>query len=229
MIPTQLTLGVNLDDSARFDNFLASPANEQMLRHLQCPEPDNRLTFLWGKVGSGRTHLLQAACHVEGHAGATLYLPLHERGQLTPSILDGTSALDLLCIDDIDAIAGETAWEEALFSAYNAIRDSATRLVMSSTRAPQHLRLGLPDLQSRLQSTLVLRVQELTEEEKLLALQLRARNRGIDLSDAVGDYILARSDRSLPGLLEVLNRIDASSLQHKRKLSIALVKATMGW
>ncbi|MEC9192394.1 MAG: DnaA regulatory inactivator Hda, partial [Pseudomonadota bacterium] len=60
-------------------------------------------------------------------------------------------------------------------------------------------------------------------------LQYRANLRGISLSDQVCDYILQRSERSLAGLIAVLERLDSESLQRQRRLTVPLVKDVMGW
>jgi DnaA family protein len=72
-------------------------------------------------------------------------------------------------------------------------------------------------------------LRSLDEIEKRRALQLRASKRGIELSDSVIDFIYQRCDRSMSGLIDVLLKLDHSSLIHKRKLTIPLIKTTMAW
>jgi DnaA-homolog protein len=60
-------------------------------------------------------------------------------------------------------------------------------------------------------------------------LQLRARNRGMELGDSVADYILTRAERKLGALMSILDELDKSSLEQKRKLTVPLVKSTLGW
>lgn len=225
----QLTLGVGLDDDARFENFLIGYENQQALDYLQA-DGDEQFVYIWGSGSPGLTHILQAACHSSTSKGrSALYLPLKEKSQLSPQILEGLSSLSLICIDDIDVIAGDASWESALFTAFNSIKESHTQLIIAGKTAPQNLEVELPDLHSRLQSGLILQLQALNDEEKLLALQLRAKQRGIELTNSVAEFILLRAERSLAALMQILDQLDQSSLEQKRKLSIPLVKSTLGW
>ena len=61
--PTQLVLGVHLQDEARFSNFVVTAANSQLLENLQGEDSSRQFIYIWGNPGSGRTHLLQALCH----------------------------------------------------------------------------------------------------------------------------------------------------------------------
>ena len=87
----------------------------------------------------------------------------------------------------------------------------------------------LPDLLSRLQSGLLYQLVELDDEDKLLALQLRAKKRGLDMPDSVGEFILLRAERNLSALMRILDELDHRSLQQQRKLTVPLVKETLGW
>lgn len=228
--PTQLTLGVSLDDDARFENFLIGADNRQLVDRLRHAGAEAQLIYLWGPPGSGLTHLLQALCHEYSEQGlAAIYLPMRERGQFEPAILNGADTLALVCIDDVEAVAGEGVWEQALFSAFNAVKDSDTRLVLASRQSPQQLSLELADLDSRLRSALVYQLREPDDDDKLALLRLRADKRGIGISPAVADFILLRSERSVRGLMRVLDQLDESSLRQKRRLTIPLVKSTLGW
>ena len=227
--PDQLTLGVGLDDDAQFENFYPSEANRSLLKFLtdNSAEP---FVYLWGYAASGVSHLLQACCHQATAQGrAAIYIPLLDRAQFAPQILDGAESLSLVCIDDIEAISGEPEWEAALFTAFNAMRESGTQLVVASHMAAQQLDIQLADLHSRLQSGLIWQLLELSDEDKLLALQLLAKKRGIELSASVGEFILLRAERSLTALMQILDDLDKSSLQQKRKLTVPLVKSTLGW
>ncbi len=227
--PGQLALGVGLDDDAQFENFFSSAGNQQLVNYLNAPEPEPYM-YLWGNGSPGLSHLLQAACHkATAEANSAIYLPLADKAQFSPQILQGSNSLSLVCIDDIDSIVSYSEWESALFTAFNAIRDSDTRLVISATMAPQHLAVGLPDLHSRLQSGLILQLKELSDEDKLLALRFRARKRGLEMSVAVAEFILLRADRRFPALMKILDDLDRTSLQQQRKLTIPLVKSTLGW
>ena len=234
MIPIQLPLGVRLRDDATFANYYPG-ANAAALGYVErlCEAEagwTESLIYLWGGEGVGCSHLLQAAClRFEQRGAPAVYLPLREVADYGPELLDNLEQCELVCLDDLDAVAGRREWEEALFHLFNRLRDSGRRLLLSASCSPRELPVGLPDLQSRLTLALVFQLQSLSDEDKLRALQLRASRRGLQLSDDVGRFILTRGTRSMSALFELLERLDQASLQAQRKLTIPFLKATLGW
>lgn len=225
--PAQLPLGIRLNDEARFENYLISAANQPLVDQL-LEQPE--LIYIRASAGHGLSHLLQALCHQRSIGSEpVLYLPLADRQQLGPEILEGLDSVALVCLDDIDAVVGDAEWEAALFTAFNVIADSDTQLIMGGRQAPAVLDFNLADLQSRLQLAPVYQLHDLDDDDKKQLLQLRARGRGMNLSPAVAEYIVARTERSMQALMTVLEKLDASSLAHQRPLTIPLVKQTMAW
>lgn len=234
MKPIQLPLGVRLRDDATFANFYpgANAAALGYVERLCSPEAGwtDELIYLWGREGVGRSHLLQAAClRMEERGEVAVYLPLAEVVQHGPAILDGLERSELVCLDDLDAIAGEREWEEGLFHLFNRLRDCGRRLLVAANAAPRELPVGLADLQSRMSLALVFQLRALSDEDKLRALQLRASRRGLNLPDDVGRFILSRGERSMNALFELLDRLDQASLQAQRKLTIPFLKEILGW
>lgn len=234
MRPIQLPLGVRLRDDATFANYYPG-ANAAALGYVErlC-EADagwaESLIYLWGGAGVGRTHLLQAAClRFEQLGEPAVYLPLAELVEHGPNMLDNLEQFELVCLDDLDAVAGLSDWEEALFHLFNRLRDSGRRLLLAASSSPRELPVKLADLQSRLTLALVFQLQSLSDEDKLRALQLRASRRGLHLSDEVGRFILTRGERSMSALFELLERLDQASLQAQRKLTIPFLKEILGW
>lgn len=228
--PTQLVLGVHLQDEARFSNFLVNAANSQLLENLQVEDSSRQLLYVWGNSASGRTHLLQALCHQQAGLGnAVLYLPLGSREEFGVEILQGANTLSMVCLDDVDELCGDAVWEAALFNLYNEVLESDTRLLITANAPPQQLSLGLPDLQSRLQSCLVYQMLEPGDEEKGEILRLRAVNRGINIEKPVAEYIVQRAERSLSSLMAILDQLDRVTLEKGRRVTIPLVKEIMQW
>ncbi|KHO65610.1 DnaA regulatory inactivator Hda [Pseudomonas flexibilis] len=234
MKPVQLPLGVRLRDDATFANYYPG-ANAAALGYVErlCDADAGwaeNLIYLWGNDGVGRSHLLQAAClRFEQHGEPALYLPLGEVVTLGPELLDNLEQYELVCLDDLDAIAGRADWEEALFHLFNRLRDAGRRLLLAASASPRELGIQLPDLQSRLSLSLVFQLQELSDEDKLRALQLRASRRGLHLTDEVGRFILTRGARSMSALFDLLEQLDQASLQAQRRLTIPFLKETLGW
>lgn len=227
---TQLVLGMRLNDDATFSNFLTAPDNQQLVSVLQGSLTGEQLVYLWGTQGSGRSHLLQALCHAYSEAGApVLYLPLAEKGELSPEILQQSSSLTLVCLDDISQIGDDERWQEAVFHSVNEMMESGVPLVVSSDCAPRDLPLSLKDLRSRMQRGLTFQLHAADDAFKQQILQRRAQLRGIELNDQVSDFILLRSDRSMSALMSVLQRLDDASLQRQRRITVPLVKEIMNW
>ena len=227
----QLTLPVVIRDDARFANYFAGP-NQQIVEALQAQwttrgEP---IIYLWGAEGTGTSHLLQAACHyADGLGHQSIYLPLDELISYSPAVLEGMDQLPLVALDNLQAVGGNKDWEEALFHLYNRIRDNQSHLLMAADQSPVHLEVTLPDLASRLSWGMVYQLEPLEDEEKVQALLLRARHRGLNLTDDVSRFVLTRGPRDMAGLFEVLEQLDQASLRAQRKLTIPFVKAEMGW
>ena len=114
----QLPLNIRLRDSTTFDNFFPG-VNREAVEYLRLHNGrrDEPSVYLWGAAGTGKTHLLQAACHdAATHGLSTVYLPLSQAQEFSPAILEGMAELSLVCIDDIDSIAGDAGWEVGLIS-----------------------------------------------------------------------------------------------------------------
>lgn len=218
----QLPLGIGLKDSATFENFYPA-GNELVVEALQ--HGNDAMLYLWGPVGSGKSHLLQALCHAAATRGESqIYLPLRELVSLSPALLDGLEQQVVIAIDDIQAVAGQSSWEEALFHLYNRVRDSGHRLVVSASSAPAKLELALPDLISRLGWGPVFQLATLSDKDKRGALQLRAHRRGLEMGDEVADYLLKRCPRDMDSLFNLLNKLDQASLAAKRRLTVPFVR-----
>ncbi|MFE1813707.1 DnaA regulatory inactivator Hda [Pseudomonas sp. 1D4] len=234
MKPIQLPLGVRLRDDATFANYYPG-ANAAALGYVErlC-EPDagwtESLIYLWGAEGVGRSHLQQAAClRFEQRGEQAVYLPLADLVQYGTAILDNLEQCELVCLDDLDAVAGRADWEEALFHLFNRLRDAGRKLLLAANTAPRELRIALPDLKSRLTLALIFQLHALSDEDKLRALQLRASRRGLHLTEEVGRFIMTRGSRNMSVLFDILERLDQASLQAQRKLTIPFLKETLGW
>ena len=83
-----------------------------------------------------------------------------------PDILEGLARRLIVCIDDVDLVAGNADWELALFSLFNDLQDQGNQLVVSAAAAPRECGFRLPDLESRLSKLPVFQVQPLDEQQR---------------------------------------------------------------
>ena len=146
---SQLDLPLALDDYATFATFCADgnePAVSSLRRLTDAGEGPG--CWLWGAAGTGKSHLLQAVCATLSQRAA--FLPLAELSVADPGILDGMEQLDVVCLDDVNAICGHDAWERSLFRFFNQAIDRGAAIVAAGSAVPSVLPFGLPDLASRL-------------------------------------------------------------------------------
>lgn len=185
--------------------------------------------FIWGDPGSGKTHLLNASCMEASNAGLTAcVIPLDTLKTWSSESLDGLGELDMVCLDNLEAVTGDPAWENALFLLFNQLNDRQATLVVAAKAPPANLPFHLPDLQSRLCSGLIFRMLPLDDANKLLMLERKALALGLDLPPSVGRFMLTRSRRDLPSLIHMLEQLDQASLAAQRKLTIPFVKSILG-
>lgn len=221
----QLALGVRLRAAAVFASFVPGP-NREVLAALG--RPGTQPLWLWGAKATGKTHLLQAACAAGGGAGeSAAYFPLGPAAGLPPEALNGFESARLLCVDDVDAVAGDRNWEQALFRLFNAAADLGTRLIFAASAAPRALPWRLEDWRSRAAACIVYQLRELDDAARLEALHLRARQRGLQLPEETAEYLLRRMPRDLTSLLGVLDDLDDASLAAQRRLTIPFIRAAL--
>ena len=227
MHPTQYTLAVTLPDDETLQSFYGakdSPAVQYIEQFLQ-PGPPQLPLYLFGASGSGKSHLLYAACVQAQELGLTSQLlALDDFRQYSPRLFDGLEQLDLVCLDNIQAIAGDSHWQVALFDLYNRMVEQGKRLLIVADEAPLQLGITLPDLVSRLQACTIFQLRLLSDDDKQKLLQQKARLRGIDLPDEVARFLLNRQQREIRALVAILDKLDKASIVHQRKLTIPFVK-----
>ena len=228
--PSQLSLGISFRPGRRFSNFIPGRNHEARLAlksfaALGAGELDRRPICLWGAPGTGKSHLLEASCAAAAAHGASVgYLPLREHEKLEVGVLEGLEALDLLCLDDLDAVVGNEAWEERVFHLFNRAEAALVPQVMTMGAPPPTLPFLLPDLASRVSAALGFRLQPLRDEDRRLALQAHAKGRGLELPDEVANFVIARLRRDMGNLVSFLERLDHSSLAAQRRLTIPFVR-----
>jgi DnaA family protein len=223
---SQLALPLQLQDHAVFESFWPA-ANQEVVAFLMDLAEGKRDTgcWIWGKAATGKSHLLQALCARLGDR--SIYVPLSELADAGHAILEGLVLRHCVCLDDIDAVAGDPAWEIALFTLFNQLADSGRILLVTSSAPPRESTLRLADLRSRMSLLPVFQLHQLSEEDRVQALQLRARHRGLDLPAETANYLMSRTRRDMSSLYELLDRLDAEALRTQRRLTIPFVRSVI--
>lgn len=224
----QLPLSLGLKDSAVFANFLPGP-NAQAVAYLRAlsggiQEP---AVYLWGKPGTGKSHLLQALCHAAGEKTlAAVYLPMRIAVDFPCEVLNGLESMALVCIDDLHLIAGHEQWQRALIGLFERIHDSGGSLVVAANSVPGELGVS-PHLASRLSWGIAFQIKPLDDQDKAAALQLRTERRGFHLRAEVARYLVRHYGDDMTHLFEQLDILDQASLAAKRKLTLPFVKGIL--
>jgi DnaA family protein len=231
MTPTQLPLHIRLRDSSVFASYYAGSnrASVDALAALRVNVPPTCI-WLQGPRGTGKTHLLQAACVMASERGESgAYLPLRELRELPSGaeLLAGYGQLDLVAIDDAELIAGQADWERALFRLHQELDEHGGHLLVSGSALATTLGFKLRDLASRLAGGQLLSLHALEEEEQREALKLRAQLRGFELPDETVQLLQRRLPRDMASLCAFLDELDQASLIAQRRLTVPFVREVL--
>ncbi len=187
--PAQLSLPLYLPDNETFASFWPGKTLADRCDQGALSQQHGSYLYFWSREGGGRSHLLHAACaEMSARGEAVGYVPLDKRTWFVPEVLDGMEQLPLVCIDNIECIAGEEAWEMAILISITAswkpaIPGSLLPAIVPASAEPAFTRSGIT---ARLGQ--IYRLQPLSDEDKLQALQLRAGLRGFELPEDVGRF-----------------------------------------
>jgi DnaA family protein len=214
---TQLVLGIAPPWLPTLDNFVIGRnlMLHTALRHALNSAEGERGFYIWGELGSGKSHLLQA---LVAQAHILNLSAIYSRGTVP-------EAAQVVAIDDVEWL--DEAAQIALFALYNRMRESGGLLLVSGQCAPTHLPVR-DDLRTRLGWGMIYQVQELNEPEKTEALLRHAATLGLILPAEVTTYMLRHGRRDLPTLFRLLDELDELCLRLKRPAaSVPLLKELM--
>lgn len=196
-------------------NQLAFAAAQSVIKN---PGKNYNPLFLWGGVGVGKTHLMQAIGHeilrVNSNARVvyasgeqfTNEIILAIRRQNTAEIKEKYRFADALLIDDVQFLSGKDTAQEEFFHTFNAVQQHAGQIVMTSDRKPSDISDLTDRLRSRFEGGLVADISTPDSELKTAICLLKFNKRGIDISNSVASLIAGSVDniRTLEGALQRL-------------------------
>jgi DnaA family protein len=222
----QVPLDFEFQSNQTFESFFPG-SNTEVIKQLQelANQGSEQQIYIWGEPGSGKSHLLQACCQLTKTLGKDpLYLALSRNKLPAPAMLDGLEELDMVCLDDVQHIAENQEWQQALFNFYNRHRQNNRQLLLAADCPPKFLPFELLDLKTRMSWGLTLKIQTLREDQLIAALTYKAHYLGFDIPLNVGRFLLNHYVRDLPALWSLLEKIDRATLAAKRKLTIPFLK-----
>lgn len=220
---------MRLRERAVFDSFIAGP-NTQAVETLRAGARGQLREAQWltGPVGAGKSHLLQALCAESQQAQRTsAYLPLRELRSLGVEALAGWQQIQVLAVDDVDAVAGMREWEQALFGLYREAQEHGALLVATARDVPRALSFALPDLASRFNAANLLRLRPLEEEQQREALRVRALARGLELPEETALYLQRHFPRDLATLCQLLDTLDDAALAAQRRITVPFIRSVL--
>jgi DnaA family protein len=224
----QIPLPLTPRRDSRFEDFVPGP-NAAVVESLRgMLDEQGAHVFLHGDEGSGKTHLLNAAClETRERGGRAYYLALKRLPADAGASLQGVEDLDLVCVDDLHLVAGDRVWEEALFHGFNRIRETGGRLLTSSRKRLTALDIVLPDLASRLAWGLQLSLKPLDDADKLAVIKRYGDALGLGLGDDVQQYLLKHHERNVAALIRTVEQLHEVALTNKRRITIPLVREVL--
>ncbi len=225
----QLPLPLSATLVPSFDNFChgVNGLAVDMVQSFQRAD-DVRQLYLWGGAQCGKSHLLLAAHNEFIAAGMQSFYVSLKDVTLTSGLLEALDGHALVALDDIDCVAGDKAWEQALFNLINFTRERAGKIIFSASQAPAVGEWGLADLVSRLSWGSVIKLEPLSDIDVREALLMAVDEKGLQMPEETADYLLKRHSRDVNSLLEVVALLDRESLAAGRaRITIPFLKTCL--
>jgi len=234
-----------LNEKYTFGSFVVASCNRfahaAALAVAEAPGKTYNPLYLYGGVGLGKTHLIQATGHAIKKANPKLhvsYLSLERfMNELINAIRYGYAktqvfreryrSIDVLLIDDVQFIAGKERTQEEFFHTFNALYDSQKQIVLTSDCPPREI----PEIEERLHSRfewgLIADIEPPDLETKVAILRRKAEIQGVDLPDDVALFLAGNSKHNIRELEGSLVRVLAMASLRGLALSKGLAQEAM--
>ncbi|NTW22554.1 chromosomal replication initiator protein DnaA [Candidatus Falkowbacteria bacterium] len=212
-----------LNNRYTFDNFVVGKGNE--LAHAACQavaaNPGNAYNplFIYGGVGLGKTHLLQAIGHTLSKKSDKIMYITSEKftNDYIQAVKSGQARefkeryrnVDLLLIDDIQFMAGKDGTQEEFFHTFNELHQNNKQIVLTSDRPPKSIPALEKRLLSRFEWGMIADVGQLDVETRMAILERKCREKNYSLENEILSYVAANVQNNIRELEGALNRLIA--------------------
>lgn len=190
--------------------------------------------FVYGGVGLGKTHLIQAAGNEIGvlhkNKVKVKYVTSEKftndiiwaiRNKRTEEVKKTYRNVDALIIDDIQFIGGKEKTEEEFFHTFNALHENSKQIIISSDRPPRAIPTLEERLRSRFEGGIIVDINSPDYESRVAIIKTKLQEKGVILSDEVVDLIAKKIQRNIREIEGVLNKLLFYQTTYKKPLSIA--------
>ena len=222
--PRQLALQIQINERASLNNFFVSKNNIktiQILKNILTSSNKGTQLFIDDLGSNGKSYLLQALCNDFSNSNSSsIYIPIQKAIKLDPSILEGISQLNLICIDDVDQI-NKREWEIALFNLINECYEKECFLLLAGRINKLEV---IPDLVSRIKKMETLRLEPINDDELFEATLAISKNLNIEISDKNMNYLINNSKRDIKTIFRILSQLEKVSLERKKSIGLNLIK-----
>lgn len=227
-----------------FENFVVGPSNRHAhaysLAVAESPAKTYNPLFIYGGVGLGKTHLMQAVCHhIKSKAAGNVKICYMTSEKFTNELIDAiqhhsTSAfrqkyrsVDVLVIDDIHFIAGKESTQEEFFHTFNTLFDAHKQIIISSDRPPKEISNLQDRLVSRFSWGLTTDIQPPDLETRVAILKKKIEREPVSVPDEVIFFIAQLIKTNIRELEGALIRTIAYSLLEEKTISLELTKEVL--
>ncbi len=242
--PKELKDVSGLNSRYTFENFVIGPSNRHAhaysLAVAESPAKAYNPLFIYGGVGLGKTHLIQAVCHhAKSKLGGNLKICYMTSERFTNELIDAiqhrsTPAFrqkyrntDILVIDDIHFIAGKESTQEEFFHTFNTLYDAHKQIIISSDRPPKEIANLQDRLVSRFGWGLTTDIQPPDLETRVAILKKKIEREPVSVPDDVIFFIAQLIKTNVRELEGALIRTIAYSLLEEKPISLELTKEVL--
>ncbi|MDP2926534.1 MAG: chromosomal replication initiator protein DnaA [bacterium] len=234
----------NLNPRYLFDNFVVGSFNE--LAHAaatavaKTPGEIYNPLFVYGGVGLGKTHLLQAVGNeISKNFGKKniKYLPAERfvseivgaiRNHQIESLKTKLQKTDILILDDVQFLAGKEKTQEEFFHLFNALYEKNKQIILSSDRPPKAIASLAERLRSRFEGGLIADISFPDLETRMAILKTKAVEKNIEFSDEIINYVASSIQKNIRELEGALNRLSTHQKIYGQPLTLEIAKELLG-